>query len=83
MKAKEDERSVNKFLVAEKSKLCEIYWWICSDKHNLVEKKKKENVHNHGFVTMSLSWKDSPSSGKTDFSNKARVPEKKVILKVF
>ena len=59
-----EQRFAMKFLIAEKCKLCEIYKRI----YDVYEKTcfSTKNIHKwakHGFVTMSLSRKDSIQSG--------------------
>ena len=63
-----EQRSVIKFLLAEKCKLCEIYRTMyhvyglaCFSQSNVYKWVK------HGFITTNLSQKDSPWYGKTDW----------------
>ena len=62
-RSKVEQRSVIKFLEAEKCKLCEIYMKIsmCTERHVLV-KKKYYKLIKHKLATISQSQKVSPWS---------------------
>ena len=69
-----EQRSVIKYLLAEKCKQCEIYRRMCNVyreacfSQNFFYKSAK-----HGFTTTSLNQKDSPWSGKNRLSGKEKV----------
>ena len=61
-----DQKSVTKFLLAEKCKLFEIYrkFTMCTEKHVFVKKNVYEWAKQR-FTTMSLNRKGCPWSGNT------------------